>query len=160
MLNFDDAFARLMVNEGGYANRDAISDPGGETNWGITKAVARAWGYQGDMKDLAQDTAKSIARTNYWLPYGCDQLPPAIAFHIFDTAYHGGSPVRWLQSCVGSTPDGIIGPKTIQAVRSTNSAELVMQFTRKRMAYLRGLKNWPQNAGGWVDRLMRNMEVF
>jgi len=160
MLNFDDAFARLMVNEGGYANRDAASDPGGETMWGVTKAVARAWGYEGEMKALPQDTAKQIARANYWTPYGCDQLPPAIAFHVFDTAYHGGMPVRWLQSCVGSTSDGIIGPKTIQAVRSANSAELVMQFTRKRMAYLRGLKNWSQNAGGWVDRLMRNMEVF
>lgn len=160
MQNFDDAFSRLMANEGGYANREFAADPGGETMYGITLKVARAWGYLGPMKDLPLETAKSIARANYWKPYYCDQLPPAIAFHVFDTAFHGGSPIRWLQSAVGATPDGIVGSKTIAAIRAAQPAETVMAFTRKRAEYLMGLKNWPQNSKGWTARLMRNMEVF
>lgn len=160
MQNFDDAFARLMVSEGGYSNRDAAADPGGETNHGISLKVARAWGYLGPMKDLPLDTAKSIARANYWQPYYCDQLPAPIAFHVFDSAFHGGSPIRWLQSAVGATPDGIVGSKTIAAIRAAHPAVTVMAFTRKRFEYLMGLKNWPQNAKGWTARLVRNMEVF
>jgi len=160
MLNFDDAFSRLMVNEGGYSNRSSTDDPGGETMYGVTLKVAREWGYLGPMKDLPLQTAKDIARKNYWTPYYCDQLPPAIAFHVFDTAYHGGSPIRWLQDALNVSIDGIAGPKTIAACRAANSAELVIQFTRRRGAYLRGLKNWSANAGGWTDRLLRNMEVY
>lgn len=160
MQNFDDAFSRLMLSEGGHSHRDIAADPGGETMYGITLKVARAWGYLGPMKDLSLDTAKQIARANYWKPYYCDQLPPAIAFHVFDTAFHGGSPIRWLQSAIGATPDGIVGSKTIAAIRSAHPAEVVMAFTRKRAEYLMGLKNWPQNAKGWTARLMRNMEVF
>lgn len=160
MQTFDDAFSRLMTNEGGYSHRDAAADPGGETMYGITLKVARAWGYLGPMSELPLETAKAIARANYWQPYYCDQLPPAIAFHVFDTAFHGGSPIRWLQSAVGSTPDGIVGSKTIAAIRAAHPAVTVMAFTRKRFEYLMGLKNWSQNAKGWTARLVRNMEVF
>ena len=42
MSDFDKAFDLLIGNEGGYVN--APKDPGGETNWGITKTVSlSAW---------------------------------------------------------------------------------------------------------------------
>src|ERR1044071_1085092 len=135
MQNFDDAFSRLMDSEGGHSNRDPAADPGGETRHGITIKVARAWGYLGPMSELPIETAKQIAYSNYWKPYYCDQLPPAIAFHVFDSAYHGGSPIRWLQEAIGTTPDGIVGSKTIAAVRAANPAAMVMAFYRKRVAY-------------------------
>lgn len=156
VTSFDDCFARLKESEGGY-----WEDPtGGATNHGITEKVARAWGYLGPMKELPLTTAREIARAWYWTPNRCDQLPPAIAFHVFDTAYHGGSPVQWLQNCVGVTPDGIIGSKTAAAVRSADPAALVMQFNGKRLEYLTKLKNWPENSRGWTMRIVRNMEVF
>lgn len=160
ITDFDGAFARLMESEGGYSNRDPAADPGGETNHGITLKVARAWGYLGPMKDLPLDTARQIAKAYYWTPNRCDQLPPAIAFHVFDTAYNGGAAVRWLQQAAGVTADGIIGAKTIAAVRDANPAALVMAFNALRLNYLANLKNWPDNARGWVRRIIRNMEVY
>lgn len=160
ITSFDDCFDRLMQSEGGYVFRENKADPGGETNYGITQRVARSWGYTGAMKDLPIETAKSIAKAWYWTPQRCDQLPPAIAFHVFDAAYHGGSPVLWLQAVVGTPADGMPGPKTIAAVRAMNPAELVMGFNRRRLEYLTKLKNWPENARGWTLRIVRNMEVF
>ena len=58
MNNFNRAFTELLGNEGGYSNNP--NDPGGETNWGITLAVARANGYVGAMKDMDQSFAKRI----------------------------------------------------------------------------------------------------
>lgn len=64
-MNFDTAFDRLLGNEGGYVNNPA--DPGGETNWGVTVAVARASGYTGAMRDMTrarpkQSTARATGR--------------------------------------------------------------------------------------------------
>ena len=59
--NFNWAFDLLMGHEGGYSNNP--KDPGGETMWGITARVARAWGYSGPMKSLPRETAKQIAKT-------------------------------------------------------------------------------------------------
>ena len=42
MMDFDQAFERLIGHEGGYVWHP--SDPGGETNWGITRVTARANG--------------------------------------------------------------------------------------------------------------------
>lgn len=160
ITDFDGAFARLMESEGGYSNRDPKADSGLETMWGITLKVARAWGYLGPMQDLPLDTARQIAKAYYWTPNRCDQLPPAIAFHVFDTAYNGGHPIIWLQAAVGATQDGIIGPKTIEKVRAMEPAAIVLAFNARRLEYLAKLDNWPQNSRGWVRRIIRNMEVY
>lgn len=38
----------ILSLEGGYVNNPA--DRGGATNWGITEATARAFGYKGDTR--------------------------------------------------------------------------------------------------------------
>ena len=40
MSDFNKAFDRVIGHEGGYVNHP--SDPGGETNWGVTRNTARA----------------------------------------------------------------------------------------------------------------------
>ena len=115
-MSFDTAFASLMESEGGYWD-----DPvGGATMYGVTERVARTWGYKGVMRELPLATAKSIAKSEYWDRYQCDQFAPAIGYQVFDTAYNGGKPILWLQSAVGVTADGVIGAKTIAAVRAAD----------------------------------------
>lgn len=157
MSAFDRAFAELMESEGGYVNRDAAADPGRATRFGITERVARAWGYKGDMKDLPLDTAKQIAKVNYWDKFHCDQFPDLIAFHVFDTAYNGGLPIKWLQECIGVTADGICGARTIAAARSADPWKTIALFNAKRLGYLTNLNNWPHNAKGWARRVASNL---
>jgi lysozyme family protein len=158
-MSFDQAFATIAAIEGGFADRDRQADPGGATKYGITEKVARAWGYKGDMRDLPLETAKSIAKAGYWDKYQCDQFDARIAYQVFDAAYNGGYPVRWLQECVGATPDGVIGAKTIAAVRAANVGEVIARFNAKRLMYLTELANWPQNARGWARRIAHNLLV-
>jgi lysozyme family protein len=157
MSGFDIAFATIAGVEGGYSDRDKAADPGGATKYGITEAVARAWGYKGDMRDLPLETAKAIAKAWYWDKYQCDQFDPRIAYQVFDTAYNGGFPVKWLQECVGAVPDGVIGAKTIAAVRAADVWKVIALFNAKRLRYMVSLNNWPQNAGGWARRVADNM---
>ena len=155
MNNFDDCFTALMGNEGGYSDNPA--DPGGETMWGITKRVAQANGYPGDMMDLPQATAKTIAKSEYWDKYMCDQFAPRIGFQVFDAAYNGGHPAQWLQQAAGVTPDGMIGAQTIAAVRSCDPLKIILRFDAYRIQYLDRLQSWPSFGSGWMNRIAANL---
>lgn len=155
MTNFDQAFTWLMGNEGRYSNNPA--DPGGETMWGITARVARKHGYTGAMKNLPLETAKRIAKTEYWDMCQCDQFPLAVAFTVFDTVYNGGHPAQWLQAAAGVTQDGSIGPQTIAAVLATDPDKIVMRFDALRIRYLVSLSIWPTFGHGWMNRIAENL---
>lgn len=155
MSAFDDTFQELLGNEGGYSNNP--NDPGGETMWGITKRIALLNGYTGAMKDLPVDTAKAIAKKQYWDRYSCDEFDPRIAFQVFDTAYNGGYPSQWLQKAVGVVVDGVIGPQTIAAVKAQNVFQTILRFDSYRLTYLTQLHGWPTFGRGWANRIAHNL---
>lgn len=69
---FETLIAGVLGREGGYVNDP--KDPGGETNWGITIARARASGYSGSMKDMTRDSAVVIYALYYWTQPGFDRI--------------------------------------------------------------------------------------
>ena len=64
MANFDKIFNDIILIEGGYSNHP--DDRGGKTMYGITEAVARDAGYDGDMRGLSLDFAKKVYKENYF----------------------------------------------------------------------------------------------
>lgn len=155
ITSFDDAWAAVLGVEKGYSNDPR--DPGGATMYGVTERVARANGYQGDMRNLPLDQAKRIAKSQYWDLYQCDQFSPAIAFQIFDAAYNGGHPAQWLQQAAGTVVDGNIGAKTIAAVRSMNPDSVILRFLSYRLSYMASLGAWESFGKGWARRIASNM---
>ena len=135
MSDFDKAFELLIGNEGGYVNNQ--KDPGGETNWGITKTVAVANGYAGDMRTMPKETAKGIYKKMYWDRLQCDQLPFVVAFQLFDAGVnHGNSQaVKFLQRALSVADDGVIGAKTIAATNSLDDLQIVMLFNAERIEF-------------------------
>lgn len=155
MTSFDDAFDALIGNEGGYSNNPA--DPGGETMWGITQRVARAYGYTGPMRDLPRDTAKAIAKKLYWDPLRLDELDARVAFQIFDANYNGGHPVIWMQGAAGAKVDGLIGPGTIAAVQAVDPLRFMLRWNALRLNYFTSLKTWLDFGKGWARRIANNL---
>lgn len=155
-MNFDEAFDRLIGHEGGYANHP--SDPGGETMWGVTARVARANGYQGDMRALPRDLAKAIYRKVYWLAVKADQLPERVRFDVFDAAVNSGTTqaAKWLQRAVGVTDDGSIGPATLTAANATD-AMLAARFNGQRLQFMTDLPTWGSFGKGWARRIASNL---
>jgi lysozyme family protein len=93
-MTIDTLIDAVLEREGGYTNNPA--DRGGETNYGITVAVARANGYAGPMRALPLDTARAIYRKLYWLAPRFDAVAahaPDIAAELFDTGVNMGPPV-------------------------------------------------------------------
>lgn len=156
-MNFDEAFDMLIGLEGGYANHP--SDPGGETRFGVTARVARADGYQGAMRDLPRDRAKSIYRRQYWDAVQADQLPAALRFDVFDAAVNSGTKqaALWLQRTVGAQPDGVIGAKTIAAARGADGGAPA-RFNGARLQFMTDLPTWPSFGKGWARRIASNLQ--
>ncbi|HET6805732.1 MAG TPA: glycosyl hydrolase 108 family protein [Frateuria sp.] len=155
MTAFDDAFAPLMANEGGYVNNPA--DPGGETRWGVTARVARQHGYTGPMRNLPLSFARAIAKAEYWDKYQLDEIPAQIAFQVLDAAYNGGHPAQWLQRAVGVAEDGVIGPATLAAVKAADPDDVCLRFDAYRLQYLTDLSTWPTFGRGWARRIAANL---
>ena len=156
-MNFDDAFTRLLGHEGTYSNNRA--DPGGETMWGVTEAVARANGYTGDMRSLPQDFAKKGYRKAYWDAPGIVNLPPGVQFDVFDGAVNSGpaQSIKWLQRAVGVDDDGIIGHITIKACAMLPAGVIVARFNGERLIFMTRLKTWPVFGAGWSRRIANNL---
>lgn len=156
-MNFDQAFERLIAHEGGYVNHPA--DPGGETNWGITKRVAMESGYGGPMRDLTRAQAKAIYKTAYWDRAKADQYDGAIGFQLFDAAVnHGvGQGIRFLQRAVGVADDGIVGPVTLRAVAAVPVADVLARFNAERLQFYTNLSTWGTFGKGWARRIVGNL---
>jgi lysozyme family protein len=154
--NFDRAFDALLGNEGGYVNNP--KDPGGETNFGITVAVARAYGYNGSMRQMPQATAKAIYRTKYWLKQ-FDEMPYAVAFQMFDGAVNSGlaQSVKWLQRALAVKDDGVIGPATMAALAKADPLAVVIRYNAARLTFLTSLPTWTTFGKGWAGRIAGNL---
>lgn len=117
--------AHVAANEGGYVNHP--SDPGGETNHGVTAAVARKYGYTGPMRDLPKETARAIYIKHYIEEPGfvpVIERDPLAGEEVVDSAVNFGPPrpSKWLQQSINRLAgndvvavDGQIGPRTIAA---------------------------------------------
>lgn len=154
-MNLEQSLKHLLGNEGGYSNNPA--DPGGETMYGITVRVARAYGYLGPMRDLPWSTAMNIYRAHYWATVKADQLPEALRFHVFDAAVNSGpaQAVKWLQRAAGVTEDGAIGPQTLAAATRVTPAK----YSSIRLRFMTDLLTWATFGKGWARRIADNLSI-
>lgn len=156
-MNFDKALEKVLQHEGGYV--DHPQDPGGATNLGCTKVVWEEWiGHPctvDDIKALTPEDVGPLYRKKYWDTVKADDLPVGLNYCVFDTAINSGPgrAVKFLQEVVGSTPDGLIGPKTLAALRDLNPKDAINAYCDKRLAFLQELKTWEVFGKGWGRRV-------
>mgnify|MGYP001994975564 CR=1 FL=1 len=148
---FDEALELILIHEGGYI--DDPHDRGGETKYGISK---RAYP-DVDIKNLTTAQAGEIYKRDYWDKCHCSSLPSGIALQVFDTAVNCGisRASKFLQECTNSTPDGIIGQKTLSAVSeayNSHREHLIQKYTDRREKYYRSLKQYDRYGRGWSRR--------
>ena len=178
--SINDIIEDVLIAEGGYVSNP--SDPGGETNFGITKDVAVKNGYVGDMKDLPISLARSIYYNDYVVKPGFDKvylIAPTVAAELVDTGVNMSPKVAatFLQQALNAfntdskmftdlETDGVIGPSTINALASYMKArkEKAIEVLLKALNCLQGahyirisnsnkkLKNF---TFGWLDNRIK-----
>lgn len=149
--NFDKCLQTVLRYEGGKV--DDPRDPGGRTAYGITQNTYNAWrGKPGkDVWTITQDEVAAIYKQNYWDKISGDDLPDGVDIATFDFAVNSGvsRAAKYLQSTVGVTQDGVIGPKTVLACKTY----VANQLTDKRLGFLKGLPTWSTFGRGWANRV-------
>lgn len=147
--NFDACLDHVLLFEGGYVNHP--SDPGGETNMGISK---RSYPRE-NIKGMTRDRAAQIYRNDFWAPVRGDDLPSGLDLVAFDPAVNSGVSrgAKWLQSALGVTADGKIGPATVAAARAADVQATIDGACDLRLSWLRTLPTWKTFGKGWSRRV-------
>jgi lysozyme family protein len=155
--NFQACLDLVLKSEGGWVNHP--SDPGGETNLGVTKRVWEEYvGHPVEsLKKLTKEDVAPLYEQKYWRPCYGEVLPRGLDFVVFSMGVNAGPgrSVKLLQQSIGCVPDGIIGPATRELISASNSATLIAKFSEARRDYYRSLKNFPIFGKGWVARCDR-----
>jgi len=152
-MTFEQAFKALIGHEGGYVNHP--SDPGGETNFGITKRSYPAE----DIRGMTLARAKVIYHRDFWLAAGCNYVPESARFDLFDMAVNSGvkPAIMAMQRAVGADADGAIGPKTLMLLDNIDPLRFRMRFNGYRLQLMSTLSHWPTFGRGWANRIAKNL---
>jgi lysozyme family protein len=155
--NWDDSFAAVLKHEGGFVNHP--KDPGGMTNLGVTKA---AWeSYVGKtvdeafMRSLTPEVVKPFYKAMYWDKIKGDQLPAGVDYAAYDLAVNSGvgRAAKFLQTIAGVTADGILGPKSMGAIRECDPEQTVDALCDMRLDFLKRLNTFDTFGKGWTIRV-------
>lgn len=172
---FEKAHAFVAHWEGGLD--DDPRDPGGITHWGVCLRFLQDFARRhGDflasmgvvlpvdrvtIVDLRKDQAKKILKKEFWIPQfeEISKTHPRIAMCAYDAAVNIGikPSVRILQQAVGADADGIIGPKTMAAVRGSSDILAACGMLEMRKTYYSDIverKPWQSCFfNGWINRV-------
>ena len=160
--NYDKCLELILHHEGGYVNHP--KDPGGETNLGVTKRVYEEWGGTKDMVDLTVEDVAPIYEKNYWGRTKCDDLPSGLDLCVFDFAVNAGPgrAAKYLQSMIGTTVDGGIGPNTLRAVgnyvEEVGLQSAIENYQANRQRYYEKLSTFETFGRGWTRRVSETTE--
>lgn len=153
--NFRSAVEIVLMHEGGYVKHP--KDPGGETNYGISKRAYPT----ADIKDLTRDGAIAIYHRDFWTPLKCDSLPFGVALVLFDFGVNAGkgAAVKAIQRAANARPDGVLGPATIAAINAMHKNAVIEALTTERILYYTKLNNWGTFGKGWLRRSIETMST-
>ena len=160
--NWEKSFAEMIKSEGGFVNNP--KDPGGATNWGVTKAVWESWVKRmvtvDDIKKLTQEDVKPLYYQNYWLPVKADQLPTGVDFLVFSFGVNAGvgRATKVLQTSLGTVADGQIGPNTMKKIQEADAKNLIEKFSNAKISFYKSLSTFATFGKGWLNRVEREKQ--
>lgn len=149
-MTFEDAVEHVLALEGGYVFDS--NDPGGETNWGISKRQYPGY----DIKNLTRAEAVALYFSDYWQPLKPLLIPERLRLCLFDAAVNQGldRTIKILQGAVGVKQDGVLGPITLAALKNKNDHETLSILFQLRLAHYTKLPHWERYGKGWAKRLL------
>ena len=155
--NFEESLRLVLRSEGGYTNHPA--DPGGPTNFGITIHDYRRYinpnGTASDVRNMQLADAAKIYRARYWDIQHCDEMPAGVDYAMFDYGVNSGvgRSQKVLQRILKVQVDGIIGAKTLAALKAQDPQFVILAICKERLGFLRALRTWPVFGKGWGRRV-------
>lgn len=166
-MNTDHIIDGILRREGGYVDHPA--DKGRATNFGITLATLAEWRGRPivaeDVKRLTETEAREIYRERYIIEPRLHKIidQKACALAVDCAVNHGPrTAVKLLQLAARIFPDGILGPKTEEAVNRMDADVLYRRLCAARVRLYGQIirKDFTQHvfAEGWANRVAEFIE--
>jgi lysozyme family protein len=91
----------------------------------------------------------------YWDKIKGDQLPAGVDYAAYDLAVNSGvgRASKYLQEIAGVPADGVLGPKSMGAIRECAPQELADALCDKRLDFLKRLPTFETFGKGWSRRV-------
>lgn len=167
----DEAIEFTLIREGGWYDGSEARDPN-PTMYGVTQKTYD--GYR-NRKGLPLQSVRGVSKAEvreiyagYWHSAGCDLVARLSAITLFDHSINAGpaAALKVLQRAVGVDDDGVIGPKTRNAIataRCSSDAELASDICWERVRFYVDLAKNTRlrpNLLSWVHRVVKFREEF
>ena len=168
MANIDKLIPHILKWEGGSKYTNDPLDRGGATKYGISLNTLQSIHYDinhdgkvnvEDVKSLQLDDFKHILKSQYWDRWKADDIAnQSVANLLVDWTWGSGKHgIIIPQRCLGVTPDGIVGMKTINALNASNQRIIYNKvWEARRQFYYNIVKSNPSQKKwlkGWLNRL-------
>ena len=169
MAEFDPAFEQMIRDEGGYQLTNIPGDRGGQTYAGIARNPNPDWSGWAlvDRKEFGATLTPMVRefyRTQFWDPIrGSEISEQAIAETIFNFAVNAGVglAIKLAQVVAGATPDGGIGPKTIELLNRSTAKGFTASYALAKIARYAAICNKDRSQSkfllGWINRTLQGL---
>lgn len=167
MANFDPCFERMILNEGGYKLHNVQGDRGGMTYAGIARNMNPNWQgwYYIDRNEIPPTAlVRGFYKAEFWDKISGDQIESQdVARMIFDFGVNAGwkTAVKLAQLTVGVQPDGVLGPKSLEALNACNPEVFVLQYSLAKIVRYRDIVTKDRTQLkfllGWINRTIKEL---
>ena len=130
--------------EGGFV--DDPLDRGGATNRGITIGTFRQFYGQNStvdqLKNMTDEQWFHIFKTGYWEPWRADEIKnQSVANIVVDWAWASGpvTSIKQVQKILRVALDGVVGPKTLEAINSADQRSLFVDIQVARLKFVENI---------------------
>ena len=166
MADYTKLIPTILKWEGGWSNDKA--DKGGPTMKGVTLAVYTAYRSklgkrpptQQDLKNITKEEWEDIFKSMYWDRWKADQIKnQSIANLLVDWTWVSGSyGIIYPQRLLGLVADGVVGPKTLNAINNYLNQKVLFDklWERRKQHFISIANSRPENKKflkGWLNRL-------
>ena len=165
MAKIEKLIPFILKWEGGFV--DDPADLGGATNKGVTigtftqfcKSKGRPVPSVQDLKNITDSDWKEIIKSLYWDRWKADDiksqpLANILVDWVWASGVHG---IKRPQRILGVAPDGLVGPKTIEALNASDPRGLFDKIKTDRIKFIDEIcEARPKNEKyrkGWLNRI-------
>lgn len=161
-MMLDEIITDILKAEGWDTYTNRPTDRGGPTKWGITQKTLAEWRgrdvTEQEVKEITEAQARDIYEKMYVIAPRFNALPNILTPMVVDCGVNHGvrRAAKWVQRAVDATEDGVIGPKTLEAVGRANPVVTYLRICSYRIQlYGKLVTNDPSQAEyahGWNNR--------
>jgi lysozyme family protein len=171
MADFNPAFEKMIVDEGGYVLHTVSGDTGGMTYAGIARNPNPQWpgwnliDHSETNNALLTGMVRGFYKTEFWDRIRGDEIAnQVVAENIFNFGVNTGMgvAVKLAQLIVGATPDGAVGNVTLQKFNSIDGEAFKKAYALMKITRYADIcnKNKTQSKFllGWINRTLKGLK--